>query len=117
MVLRPGGGIGAGGKLTGAVEDLADGGGRGAEGSWIGAVERFTSGAGSPDMVGIGEVASRGWVTPAPGRARKVMRTVSFFRGTAEVLGALGGGIAAVFGVGGVLSASLMGKSGSGKWD
>ena len=34
-----------------------------------------------------GAVASRGWVTPAPGRARKVMRTVSFFSGTAEVFG------------------------------
>ena len=34
-----------------------------------------------------GAVASRGWVTPAPGRARRVMRTVSFFRGTAEVFG------------------------------
>ena len=34
-----------------------------------------------------GAVASRGWVTPAPGRARRVMRTVSFFRGTDEVFG------------------------------
>ena len=34
-----------------------------------------------------GAVASRAWVTPAPGRARRVMRTVSFSSGTAEVLG------------------------------
>jgi hypothetical protein len=40
-----------------------------------------------------GEVASRGCVTPAAGRARKVMRTVSFFKGTALVLGLGGGGI------------------------
>lgn len=110
--------MGAGGRVTGAVEALGEGGGSGAEGSWIGAVARCTSGAGRPlETVGTGAVASRGWVTPAPGRARRVMRTVSFFKGTAEVFGALGGGIAAVFGVGGVFSASLMGKSSSGKWD
>ena len=34
-----------------------------------------------------GDVDSLGWVTPAPGRARKVMRTVSFFKGTEEVFG------------------------------
>lgn len=39
-----------------------------------------------------GDVASRGCVLPAPGRARRVMRTVSFFKGTAEVLGEEGGG-------------------------
>jgi hypothetical protein len=38
------------------------------------------------------------------------MRTVSFFSGTAEVLGEPGGGIAAVLAVGGVFSSSLMGK-------
>ena len=34
-----------------------------------------------------GAVASRGCVTPAPGRALKVMRTVSFFKGTEAVFG------------------------------
>lgn len=34
---------------------------------------------------GTGEVISFGTGMPAPGRARKVMRTVSFFRGTAAV--------------------------------
>jgi hypothetical protein len=32
-----------------------------------------------------GAVMSVGCVSPAPGRARNVMRTVSFFRGTAAV--------------------------------
>lgn len=40
----------------------------------------------------MGDVASRGCVAPSPGRARKVMRTVSFFSGTADVFGVLGGG-------------------------
>lgn len=49
-----------------------------------------------------GAVASRGCVTPPPGRPRRVMRTVSFFSGTAAVLGVVaGGGI-------GVFSGSLM---------
>jgi hypothetical protein len=65
------------------------------------------------EIVGTGEVASRGCVVPAPGRARRVMRTVSFFNGTAEVLG---GGMAAVFGVGGG-SSSLMGWLSSGNWE
>lgn len=34
---------------------------------------------------GIGAVISFGWVIPAPGRARRVMRTVSFLSGTAAV--------------------------------
>ena len=34
-----------------------------------------------------GPVASRGCVTPAPGRARSVIRTVSFFKGTEDVFG------------------------------
>lgn len=34
---------------------------------------------------GTGAVISFGCVRPAPGRARRVMRTVSFFRGTAAV--------------------------------
>ena len=43
---------------------------------------------------GTGEVISFGCVTPAPGRARRVMRTVSFFSGTAEVLATgVGGGM------------------------
>ena len=49
-----------------------------------------------------GAVASRGWVTPTPGRPRRVMRTVSFFSGTAAVFGVVAGG-----GVG-VFSGSLM---------
>lgn len=60
--------------------------------------------AGIPPVAGeTGEVDSRGWVTPAPGRPRSVMRTVSFFRGTAAVLGVEPDG-----GVGGVFSDSLM---------
>ena len=35
MVFLPGGGIGAGGSVTGAVGDLADAGGSGAEGMLI----------------------------------------------------------------------------------
>ena len=45
-----------------------------------------------PVMGETGEVDSRGWVTPAPGRPRSVMRTVSFFSGTAEVFGVVDGG-------------------------
>lgn len=55
-----------------------------------------------PDAGGTGAVASRGCVTPAPGRPRSVMRTVSFFRGTAAVFGVEPGD------GGGVLSDSLM---------
>lgn len=44
-----------------------------------------------------GAVASRGWVTPAPGRPRRVMRTVSFFSGTAAVFGVVAGGGVGVF--------------------
>lgn len=87
------GAVGAGGSVTGAVGDFGAGGGSGAEGSWIGAVARRAVG-GMIELVVIdgtpgetGAVASRGWVTPAPGRARKVMRTVSFFSGTEDVLG------------------------------
>lgn len=83
----------AGGSVTGEVGAFGAGGGSGAEGSWIGAVARRAVG-GVMELVVIegtpgatGDVASRGWVTPAPGRARKVMRTVSFFSGTEEVLG------------------------------
>ena len=101
VVLRAGS-IGAGGSRTGAVEDFGAGGGSGAEGSWMGAVERFAVTVGSPADTGVtGAVASRGWVLPEPGRARRVIRTVSFFKGTAAVLGVLGGG-------GGGFSDSLM---------
>ena len=92
--------IGAGGSFTGAVADFGAGGGSGADGSWIGAVERFgvMSGGAMPKETGdTGAVASRGIVAPAPGRERRVMRTVSFFRGTAAVLGVLGGGGVGVF--------------------
>ncbi len=111
MVLRPGGGIGAGGSDTGLVEDLGEGGGSGAEGSEIGAVECLAEGVGIEPVVGLsdtGEVDSRGWVTPLPGRARRVMRTVSFFKGTAEVLGCVACGMAVVLGVIGVSSGSLI---------
>ncbi len=81
--------MGAGGSVTGAVLDLGAGGGSGAEGSWIGAVAFFAAcGTGI-----TGAVASRGCVTPAAGRARSVIRTVSFFKGTALVFGLGGGGI------------------------
>ncbi|MDB6117599.1 MAG: hypothetical protein JWO08_1380 [Verrucomicrobiaceae bacterium] len=125
ITLRPGGGIGAGGNEIGLVAALGEGGGSGAEGNWIGAVtrraagggmgaERPGGGKGTPGA--IGEVASRGCVVPAPGRARRVMRTVSFFSGTAEVF-CVPVGTAAVLGVGGVLSASLIkDDSNSGKW-
>jgi hypothetical protein len=46
-------------------------------------VDAFTVGVGGD----TGDVVSLGWVTPAPGRARRVMRTVSFFSGTEEVFG------------------------------
>ncbi len=91
-----GGAAGAGGSVTGVVDDLGAGGGSGAEGSWIGAVARRAVGGmiepvvieGTPPAEGAtGAVASLGWVTPAPGRALRVMRTVSFFRGTDEVFG------------------------------
>ncbi len=59
----------------------------------MGAVALRGAMEGTPAVTGLtGAVASRGWVLPAPGRARRVMRTVSFFSGTAEVFGVLGGG-------------------------
>lgn len=113
VVLRAGGAIGGAGSFTGAVALFGAGGGRGAEGSWIGAVA-FLAMVGTTEVVfseaGIeappegatGAVASRGCVTPAFGRPRRVMRTVSFFSGTAAVFGVVaGGGI-------GVFSGSLM---------
>lgn len=113
VVFREGGGIGAGGSLTGAVAERGAGGGRGAEGSCTGAVAFFAEGGrteevvdlgGTPPVAGLtGAVASRGWVTPAPGRARRVIRTVSFFSGTAAVFGVVAWG-----GVG--FSGSLMVK-------
>jgi len=102
-----------GGSFTGEEAAFGAGGGSGAEGSWIGAVAFFGAteaggGAiGTLDVTGFtGEVASRGCTAPSPGRARRVMRTVSFLSGTAEVFGVLGGG-----GVG-RFSDSLMGKGG-----
>lgn len=113
--LGAGGADGAtgGGSFTGEVEALGAGGGSGAEGSWIGAVAFLgADGAGiaTPEVTGLtGEVASRGCTEPSPGRARSVMRTVSFLSGTAEVFGELGGG-----GVG-RFSDSLMGEKEGGK--
>lgn len=70
----------------------------------MGTTEVVLKEAGIPPVAGeIGDVDSRGWVTPAPGRPRKVMRTVSFFSGTAAVLGVEPDG-----GDGGVFSGSLM---------
>lgn len=51
-------------------------------------VTEVVIGRGTGDVMdggGTGAVISFGCVRPAPGRARKVMRTVSFFRGTAAV--------------------------------
>jgi len=97
VVLFEGGGIGGEGSFTGDVALFAAGGGRGAEGSWIGAVAVLAT-TGTAEVAALegeilpvtgltGAVASRAWVTPAPGRARSVIRTVSFFSGTAEVFG------------------------------
>lgn len=63
---------------------------------------------GVPPTGMIGEVSSFGWVRPAPGLARRVMRTVSFFRGTPAVFEEGDGG-----GVGWVLFESLIGLKGS----
>ena len=82
-VFCPGDAMVAGGNETGEVEALGEGGGNGAEGSCTAAVEGVGTEA---EIVGTCEVASRGCVEPAVGRARRVMRTVSFFKGTAEVL-------------------------------
>jgi hypothetical protein len=58
----------------------------------MGAVALFGA-IGTPEVTGlIGDVASLGCVAPSPGRARRVMRTVSFFSGTADVFRVLGGG-------------------------
>lgn len=84
-----GGGMGAGGNTTGAVLDLGAGGGNGADGNWIGAVAFL----GAAETGVTGEVASRTCVTPAAGLARNVIRTVSFFSGTALVFEVDGGGI------------------------
>lgn len=73
----------------------------------IGTTEVVLKEAGIPPVAGeTGAVASRGWVTPAPGRPRRVIRTVSFFSGTAAVFGVEPeGGVG-----GGVFSGSLMGQ-------
>lgn len=107
VVLRAGGAMGGAGSFTGAVALFGAGGGSGAEGSWIGAVAFFAivgttevvcKEAGGAKLAGAtGAVASRGWVTPAPGRPRRVMRTVSFFSGTAAVFGVVAGGGRGVF--------------------
>lgn len=109
-------------RETGAVEGRAAGGGRGALGSWMEAVALLGTAAGALPA-GSGGVSETGavaavitgavadWavgcfcVRPAPGRARRVMRTVSFLRGTEPVL-VPGGGK----GTGWVLVESLMAK-------
>ncbi len=71
----------------------------------MGTTEVVLNEAGIPPVAGeMGAVDSRGWVTPAPGRPRRVMRTVSFFNGTAAVFGVEPDGGAG----GGVFSGSLM---------
>lgn len=91
VVFLEGGESGGEGSFTGEVADLGAGGGSGADGSWIGAVELRGAEGDTEEVVdelGVtGAVASRACVTPAPGRARNVMRTVSFLSGTAEVFG------------------------------
>jgi hypothetical protein len=70
-------------------------------------VTEVVIGRGTGDVVeggGTGAVNSFGCVRPAPGRARSVMRTVSFFRGTAAVFWTGDGG-----GVGWVLSLMVKG--------
>ena len=69
-------------------------------------VTEVVMGRGTGDVIeggGTGAVISFGCVRPAPGRARRVMRTVSFFKGTAAVFcSGFGGGVGWVW--------SLMGK-------
>ena len=65
-------------------------------------VTEVVMGRGTGEVIdggGTGDVISFGCVRPAPGRARRVMRTVSFLRGTAAVFWTGAGG-----GVGWVLS-------------
>lgn len=60
-------------------------------------VTEVVMGRGTGDVIeggGTGAVISFGCVRPAPGRARSVMRTVSFFRGTDAVFWTgVGGGV------------------------
>lgn len=108
-----GGGNGALGSWIGAVALLAAGTGEVLTRAWgIGALNGVTGdvtlrAAGIEVVIGrgtdwvfaegTGEVSSFGWVTPAPGRARRVMRTVSFFSGTAAVFAeGVGGGVGCV---------------------
>lgn len=119
---------GAEGRGTWEVGVRVAGAGSGALGSWMGAVDLLAPpparptgevgtravaapagvtevviGCGVEPKPVIGAVCSFGCVTPMPGRARKVMRTVSFLSGTAEVFAFGTGG-----GVGWVLFSSLM---------
>ena len=108
-----GGGSGALGSWIGEVALLAEGTGavlwRGCGiGELSGATGEVTERAIGVELVaargtgwvfaaGTGDVSSFGWVTPAPGLARRVMRTVSFFNGTAAVFAeGVGGGVGCV---------------------
>ncbi len=109
--------MGAVALLTGVAEPALASGtglmGAGAVGTRLVAapagVTEVVMGLGTGDVIdggGTGAVSSFGCVRPAPGRARNVMRTVSFFRGTAAVFWTgLGGGCGAV------LSSDMAAKS------
>lgn len=77
--------------LTGAA-GLAKPAGAGIAAAPAGVME-VVIGRGTWAVAGVtGAVSSFGCVTPAPGRALRVMRTVSFFNGTAAVFaGGVGG--------------------------
>ena len=83
--------IGVTGELT--LRDEGDAGTRAVVVEGVTAVV-IGRGIGEVPTDGTGVVSSFGCVTPAPGRARSVMRTVSFFSGTAAVFAeGAGGGV------------------------
>ena len=97
MVLLPmaEGGAGRGGPAEGGAPGMTGRGG-GASGT-VGATGRGAGGVGAVGAAGIGAVAATGGggggVSPRGPEGRSVMRTVSFFRGTAEVLMVGRGGV------------------------